>query len=450
MEERELNNFSRRVLSIAIPITIQNIISSGLNLVDNIMIGNLGPLPIASVGLVNQFMFILTLTTFGCASGSGIFVAQYWGVKDFDNIEKTIEHILKVTYSLSILFFIILFFFPEQMLSVFSKDPEVISIGIPYARIVSFTTLLTSFSFIIAMALRTVEKAKIPMYVSLVALGFNTVGNYLLIFGIGPFPELGVTGAAIATLLSRLAEFFIYVFLVTSKKYPIRLSVKRMFTFDIVFFKKLMKYASPVIVNEFLWSLGMTTYTFVFARMSTTAVVVRNISSTIENFGFIFFGGISSATVVIVGSELGRKKYDLAKKYARKFLQLTIIAASIAGLGVILFSRVIINLYNVDEFIRNTVLTVIIIVGAAQPIKMLNGVNIVGILRSGGETKFAMFLEIVSLWFIGVPLVAITGLIFKLPITVVYVFTIVEEVFKIILGMKRYRSGKWIKNLINE
>lgn len=445
-----MTDFSKRVLSIAVPITIQNVISSGLNLVDNIMIGNLGPLPIAAVGLVNQFMFILMLVSFGCASGSGIFVAQYWGVKDVGNIEKTIEHILKVTYGLSIIFFIVLFFFPEQMLGFFSKDIEVIKAGIPYAKIVSFTTLMTSFSFIIAMALRTVEKARIPMYVSLVALGFNTIGNYLLIFGIGPFPELGVTGAAIATLLSRFVEFLIYVYLVSSRKYPIKLSLKGFFSFDRVFFKKLMKYASPVIINELLWSLGMTAYTLVFARMSTSAVVVRNISSTIENFGFVFFGGISSATVVLVGSELGRKKYDLAKQYAKRFLRLTAIAGAIAGLSIILFSRVIIDFYNVDEFIRGTVLTVIIIVGAAQPVKMLNGVNIVGVLRSGGETKFAMMLEIVSLWFIGVPLVAIAGLVLHWPIAAVYVCTIIEEVFKVTIGLKRYRSGKWIKNLISE
>ncbi|PIJ63674.1 multidrug transporter MATE [Mesotoga sp. HF07.pep.5.2.highcov] len=443
-----MKDFTKRMLSIAVPITLQNLISTGLNLVDNLMIGQLGTTAIASVGLVNQVVFILNILTFGVSSGAGIFVAQFWGKRDEKSIEKTIGHMLYITIGASALFFVLLFFLPERILMIFTTDVEVVKTGAVYARPVAFSTFLTSFSFIIAMALRTVEKARIPMYVSLVALSINTVANYILIFGLGPIEPLGVFGASFATLLSRFVEFAIFVSIVYRKKTPIRLS-RSALKFEIPFFRRLMKYATPVIINEFLWSLGITMYSLVMARMGTEFIAARNISSTIENFGFVIFGGLSSATVVMVGAELGRNNFSQAKYNARKLLQLTVITAVATGFIIILLSRFIVNLYNIDQSLKNTVLTVLIIVGLSQPIKMFNAVNIVGVLRSGGDSRAAMIIEIVSLWGVGIPLVAITGLVLKWPLTLVYIAMMVEELFKSILGIRRTLTWKWLKNVVD-
>ncbi|RLL84386.1 multidrug transporter MATE [Mesotoga sp. H07pep.5.4] len=443
-----MKDFTKRMLSIAVPITLQNLISTGLNLVDNLMIGQLGTTAIASVGLVNQVVFILNILTFGVSSGAGIFVAQFWGKRDEKSIEKTIGHMLYITIGAAALFFVLLFFLPERILMIFTTDVEVVKTGAVYARPVAFSTFLTSFSFIIAMALRTVEKARIPMYVSLVALSINTVANYILIFGLGPIEPLGVFGASFATLLSRIVEFAIFVSIVYRKKTPIRLS-RSALKFEIPFFRRLMKYATPVIINEFLWSLGITMYSLVMARMGTEFIAARNISSTIENFGFVIFGGLSSATVVMVGAELGRNNFSQAKYNARKLLQLTVITAVATGFIIILLSRFIVNLYNIDQSLKNTVLTVLIIVGLSQPIKMFNAVNIVGVLRSGGDSRAAMIIEIVSLWGVGIPLVAITGLVLKWPLTLVYIAMMVEELFKSILGIRRTLTWKWLKNVVD-
>lgn len=443
-----MNTFRQKLLNIAVPITIQNLISVGLNLVDNLMIGQLGAVAIASVGLVNQVMFILMLVTFGAASGAGVFISQYWGVKDTKNIEKTIVHMLFVTFSAAFIFFVILFFIPGQTLRLFSKDASVVSMGISYSTIVAFTVFFTSFSFVMASALRTVEKAKIPMYISLVALGINTLGNYLLIFGVGPFPKLGVAGAAIATLTSRFIEFLLYLFVLYQKKTPVKISLRSFLKFDRFFFAKMMKIASPVIANEFMWSLGMAVYSLVFARVGTAAIATRNIVSTIESFGFVFFGGIGSAAVVIVGSELGKKNFELAFKSAKRLLRITLIISSLAGLAIILLSRIIIRFYNIDDFIRTTALLSIIIVAAALPIKMLNAVNLVGVLRSGGDTRMVFLLEISSLWLIGVPLVILGGLIFKLSVPAIYIMMLPEELFKLFVGNLRFRSRKWMRNVI--
>ncbi len=443
-----LEDFRQKLLKIAVPITIQNLISVGLNLVDNLMIGQLGATAIASVGLVNQVMFILLLVTFGASSGAGVFISQYWGVRDTKSIEKTITHMLFVTFGAAIVFFTILFFFPQQTLSLFSKDISVIKLGTSYSTIVAFTVFFTSFSFVIAFALRTVECAKIPMYISLVALGINTLGNYLLIFGIGPFPKLGVVGAAIATLLSRSIEFLFYVFIVYRRRTPVWLSMRSFFKFDRFFFAKMMKIASPVIANEFMWSLGMAVYSLVFARVGTAAIATRNIVSTIDSFGFVFFGGIGSAAVVIVGSELGRKSFERAFKSAKRLLKITLVISVLAGLAIIVLSRIIIKFYNIDDLIRSTVLTSILIMGAALPIKMLNAVNLVGILRSGGDTRTVFYLEIISLWGIGVPLVILSGLILKWSVPVIYLMMLPEELFKMLIGGLRFRSRKWMKNVI--
>jgi Na+-driven multidrug efflux pump len=190
-------------------------------------------------------------------------------------------------------------------------------------------------------------------------------------------------------------------------------------------------------------------YSLVMARMGTEFIAARNISSTIENFGFVIFGGLSSATVVMVGAELGRNNFSQAKYNARKLLQLTVITAVATGFIIILLSRFIVNLYNIDQSLKNTVLTVLIIIGLSQPIKMFNAVNIVGVLRSGGDSRAAMIIEIVSLWGVGIPLVAITGLVLKWPLTLVYIAMMVEELFKSILGIRRTLTWKWLKNVVD-
>jgi len=443
-----MKKFTKRMLSIAIPITLQNLISTGLNLVDNLMIGQLGTTAIASVGLINQIVFILNLFTFGASSGAGIFVAQYWGKKDNRNIEKTLGHIIYVTMGAACVFFVLLYVFPESILRVFTSDLAVIETGAVYARPVAFSTFLTSFSFIMAMALRTVEKARIPMYVSLVALSINTVGNYVLIFGFGSIPAMGVMGASIATLASRVIEFTIFFFIIFKGSTPIRLRLTSL-RFDGIFFRRLMKYATPVIMNEFFWSVGIAVYSLVMARMGTEFLAARNISSTIESFGFVIFGGLAAATVVMVGSELGRNNFEQAKNNARKLLQLTVITALFTGLTIILLSRFIVQLYNVEQSMKDVVLVIVIIVGLAQPIKMFNAVNIVGILRSGGDTKAAMLIEIFSLWGIGIPLVVIAGLVLKLSLAQVYLVMMVEEIVKASLGIWRTKTGKWIRNVVD-
>lgn len=183
--------------------------------------------------------------------------------------------------------------------------------------------------------------------------------------------------------------------------------------------------------------------------MGTEFIAARNISSTIENFGFVIFGGLASATVVMVGSELGRNNFTQARFNARKLIQLTVITAVATGLMIIFLSRFIVQLYNIDQTLKDIVLTVVVIVGLAQPIKMFNAVNIVGILRSGGDTKAAMLMEIFSLWGVGIPLVAIAGLVLKWSLPAVYIVMMVEELVKAILGIWRTKTGKWVRNVVD-
>jgi len=444
-----LSSFYKRVAAIAVPITLQNIIVMSLNLVDNLVIGQLGAVPIAAVGLITQLMFILMITTFGAAGGASIFVSQYWGKRDLFNIEKTLGHIVKITLAIGALFFVLLFFFPSRVLSVFTTDHQVIEVGSLYARVIAPTAFMSSFSFVIAMALRTVEKAKIPMLMSAGALTVNTVGTVALVFGLGPFPELGVLGAAIATLFSRAFEMALYVFVIARKKTPVRLSLGSIVGFDPAFFKRMMKYALPVITNETFWSIGITMYAIVLARMGTDALATRNIVSTMESLGFVFFGGLASSTVVLVGTELGNNAFTKAEENARRILRLSFFISILAGILIIVMSRVLVNLYNVDVVIKNTAVNVMLVLGIALPLKLFNAITIVGILRSGGDTRAAMLLELLCLWCIGVPLVATTGLVLNWPVLLVYIAMLPEEIIKGLLGRHRMRSKKWLKNVVD-
>lgn len=443
-----MSSFYKRVAAIAVPITLQNIIVMSLNLVDNLVIGQLGAVPIAAVGLITQLVFMLMIMTFGAAGGASIFVSQYWGKKDLDSIEKTLGHIVKITLALGALFFIMLFFLPDKVLSVFTTDAHVIEVGSVYSRAIAPTAFMSSLSFIIAMALRTVERAKIPMIISAVALTLNTVGTLTLVFGLGPFPELGVFGAAVATLFSRAFEMCLYIYILARNKTPIRLSLRSLLGFDSAFFKRMMKYALPVITNESFWSLGITMYAVVLARMGTDAIATRNIVSSMESLGFVFFGGLASSTVVLVGSELGNKNFPGAEDNARRLLRLSFLVSIFAGFLIIVLSRFLVNLYNVDVSVKITALRVMLVLGLALPLKLFNAITIVGILRSGGDTRAAMLLELLCLWCIGVPLVATTGLVLGWPVLLVYLAMLPEEIVKGFLGLRRLKSKKWLRTVV--
>ena len=442
-------DFYKLLITISIPIVIQNLISSSLNLVDNVMIGQLGETYIAATGLANQIYFIMTLILFGGNSGISIYIAQYWGKKETDKIKSVLSIGLLFAMFVSVIFFIIGFVFPTQTLSLMSKDTAVVNFGASYMRIVSLSYIITAISFAFGFSSRSVGHPKLPMTAAVVSLMMNTILNYILIFGKFGFPEMGIEGAAIATLIARVVEFFIIIGGIYKTIPVLAVSFKNFFTISSDLVKKVGKTAFPVILNEGFWSLGMTAYALVYARIGTEAVAAVMITNTVNNLFMVVGFGLGNASSVMLGNTLGAGEIDKAIDYNKKFLALSVIGGVIVGGLIMAIGPFLVrNLYQLTPESYDITLKTLFILALFMSFKFYNTIIVIGTLRSGGDTVYSMAMEITSVWLIGVPLAALGGFVFKLPVYWVVAMVNIEEVFKVLLGLPRLLSNKWAKRLV--
>ncbi len=440
--------FYKTLTHIALPIAIQNLIMTSLNLVDTVMIGQLGETNIAAVALGNQIFFLIALFLFGVGSGASVFIAQFWGKKDISNIRKILGLGLICSILVSAVASIIILLFPGFVLSLFTEDMEVLRIGSTYLRIVCFSYIPTAISFCFASTLRSTGQAKLPTISSAIALTVNTLLNYILIFGKLGLPAMGAKGAAIATLVARLCETFLILGSVYMLKLPPAASIKEMTSFNRDFAIRFFRLSIPVILNEVLWSVGVTMYTVVYGRMGTNILASVNISAAIERIAFVLFIGMANASAIMVGNKIGEGDEDTAFLYAKRLVLLGPILGIFTGIVVFLFSRNILSIYNVSEEVYRNACLILSVFCFVMPFKIFNMINIVGILRSGGDTKYCLFLDTAGVWLIAVPLGFIGGLVYHLPLFTVYLLVSLEEVFKLFFGVKRFLSGKWLNNVV--
>lgn len=443
-------DYYRALIRLMLPIALQNLITSSLNFVSVVMIGQLGEVPIASVGLANQVWFLLNLMVFGISSGSAMFTAQLWGKKDVHNIRRVVGLTVKLGLLAAAVFFIIARFFPEAALRVYSSDPEVIATGSRYLRIVCWTYGFYALSAVFSMAARAVGHVRLPVAVSTTALVINVLIAYPLIFGVKflGIPALGVVGVGIAGVIARLIECCALLFFIYRKRTnPVAAGMRYLLDFDWDFIKRVMKPVLPVIANEILWSFGITTYNAIYGHIGTNAVAAINIISTIDQVAFVVLLGMGNATAILVGNLIGQGKTGLAYTYAGRSLILQAVGALGVGLLVILFAPLILGFYRVDPEVILNARKLLLILGLGMWVRASNHMIVIGILRSGGDTRFSLVLDGLVIWLVGVPFTAAGAFLLHLPIYLVYALTLTEEVTKASLGLKRYFSKKWINDL---
>jgi len=435
------------LFSIAVPIMIQSLISSGLNMVDVLMIGQLGETAVAAVGLANQIFFLLTFLLFGIGSGAGVFTAQLWGRGDVPSIRKVLGLCLLMGAGGGVVFTIIALLFPQAALGVYSNDAAVIELGSGYLRIVGFSYVLTAVAYSYAAVLRSTGNVRLPMAVSVVALGLKTLIAYLLIFGIGGLPALGITGAAIGTVVARTLECALLLFAAYRLRTPVAARLTELLGFDRTFVRTFLKVSLPVVFNEMLWALGITTYNVVYAHISTEAIAAVNIVSTIENLAFVIFIGISDACAIMVGNKIGAGQEAVAHRYARRTILLATGGAILMGGVIFLLRAPILSLYNISPTSSEYVYRILTVLACALWVRVSNMTLIVGILRSGGDTRFGFILDAGVMWGIGVPSAFIGAFVFGLPVYWVYMLVLSEELVKYLVGLRRMLSRRWVHNL---
>ncbi len=444
----ENKGFFVLLLTLALPIMVQNFLHSSLNFLDVLMIGQLKDSAIAAAGIANQLVFIFFLLQFGIQSGISIYASQYWGKKDVENVRKLIGIGLFTGFLIAIIFTFIAIVIPEYFISLFTTDEKVQELAIEYLQIVGLSFFISVFTYTYTANLRSTEIVIVPIFASSVAVVLNLFLNYLLIFGNFGFPVLGVKGAAIATCISRYVEGMIIVSITYFKDYPAAARFSDMINFDSAYLKRIYRTCFPVFLNEFFWSTGVAIYNIIYARIGTEAIAAVNIIASIEGFIMIPFLGILHAGTVIIGHKIGAGFPEDAYQFAKRLVIFQFLLSFAFGFLMISSRSFILSFYNISEIAYNNAYYLIVVAGLIFCIKITNYTFVVSIFRGGGDTRFGLFVDMGGIWLIGIPLALIGGFVLKLPVYWVMAMVVTEEIVKLLIEIPRFISRKWLKNII--
>ncbi|MDR1246274.1 MAG: MATE family efflux transporter [Clostridiales Family XIII bacterium] len=444
-------NLARTLLRVALPIALQSLIASSLNLVDNLIVGRLGETALASVGLSVQIFFVHWMVLFGFCGGAATFMAQFWGKRDLANIRRTVGVAAVCCFSASLLiFFIPVMLMPERILSVFTDIPEVIQTGSSFIRINAVTFLTVSFTVPLTAALRATQQTSLPLKISIVVFALNTLLNYMFVYGNFGAPALGVRGSALATAISRSIELCLVLFVVFGMKNMIAGRPREFLSWNKTLFRKITGNALPTTLNETMWGLGTSMYNAAYGRIGVTAFAAVQAGGTIQNLFILACFSLGDATLIIVGEKLGRGDTDGAAKTARKIMKVCVAVGLAAGALLFVASRGIVTLFDLTPSGAEYARLILIVYSLFLVVKIFNATIITGVLRCGGDTKFAMFAEVGAVWLIGVPL-AFTGALFlRLPVYFVVLLVHIEEFVKLFLMSYRFLSNRWVRNLVRD
>lgn len=435
------------VRKIAVPIIIQQLMFSGLNMLGVVLVGQKGEASVAAVGLAGQVAFLLNLVHFGIISGAAMFTAQFWGRRDVPNLRRVLGLCLIMAICASLVFFALSQLWPSEILHIYSKDPAVIALGTDYIRTFSWTFIFFGITFSYAFVMRSTGDVKTPTTISVIALVISTILSYSLIFGKFGLPELGIQGVAVAAVIARVLECVALLIVIYMGKSPVAASLRELTSFDLKFFSRVIKPMLPVMLNELFWSLGVTTYNIIYGRMGTQSFAAINIVATIEQVAFVVFIGVSNATSVLVGNRIGAGREDEAYLYAGRSLGIVILGGMLLGIVLQLLKLPILSLYKVSPEVIQNASSLINIVSFFLWMRVSNMTTVIGILRAGGDTRFSLFLDGIIIWLVGVPMAYLGANVFHFPVYLVYLCAMSEEITKWFLGLARYRSRKWINNL---
>ena len=439
-----MSKFMKSLCKIAIPVTLQSMLQASFSIVDQIMIGQLGETNISAVGLCGNFSLIFSVVIGAVSTVAGILIAQFIGAQETKEAWCSFDVSLICGIMIAALFLLAAGVFPSQILGLYTKDMSIINTGAVYFRIIAFSYIPMAVSNILSSWLRCKEHATIPFLASFGAVVVNTGLNYLLIFGKFGFSCMGIKGAAIATFISQLFNLVIIVigFILCIRKDGDKPVLS-------LHFEKitLWDYLIMILISEFLWSLGQNVESAVYGHLGTSNLAAYTLTGPIQGLIVGALSGLSAAAGVMVGKRLGRKEYDEAYTESKKIMYAGLFGAITVSAFLILLAGVYTGFYRVDDSVKELGKTLLIVFALYAPVKVENMILGGGIIRSGGNTKIIMIIDIVGTWCIGIPLCLLAAYVFKWGIVGVYTLLTTEELFRLAVSLIIFRRRKWIISL---
>ena len=442
-----MSNFMKSLCKIAVPVTLQSMLQASFSIVDQIMIGQLGETNISAVGLGSNFSLIFSVVIGAVGAVAGILIAQFMGAEDKKEAWCSFDVSLICGIMISALFLLAAGAFPLQILGLYTEDMNIINTGAVYFRIVAFSYIPMAVSNILSAWLRCREHATIPFLASFGAVAVNTGLNYLLIFGKFGFPRMEIKGAAIATLISQLFNlvFIVIGFVVCNRrdgdKPVLSLHFKK------ITIRDYLVMIMPILVSEFLWSLGQNVESAVYGHLGTSNLAAYTLTGPIQGLIVGALSGLSAAAGVMIGKRLGRKEYDEAYAESKKIMYAGLAGSVVVASLLILLAGVYTGLYRVDNSVKELGRILLIVFALYAPVKVENMILSGGIIRSGGNTKIIMVIDIVGTWCIGIPLCLLAAYVFRWGIVGVYALLTTEEIFRLAVALVIFRKRKWMISL---
>ena len=448
--------FYLSVLAIALPIAIQNCFTNFVNLLDNVMVGQMGTLEMSGVSISNQLIFVCNLCIFGTVSGGGIFSSQFFGADDDEGVRNAIRFKILVGFSIIIITIICFLSFGDKLIYLFlsgEKDIESVEktlhFGFEYLKLMTIGIPGFLLSQIYASTLREGGETMIPMKAGIIAILTNLVLNYLLIFGHLGFPPLGVNGAAIATVISRYIEAFIIMFIAhTREKFKYFRGLYKTLLIPKSLFKRIFKAAIPLMLNETFWSLAMSALVQCYSTRGINAVAGYNIANTLNQVANSTFLAVGSAIGIIIGNLLGANKCEEAVKTDTKLIVFSMMVGTGAGIILILLSPLFPILYNTTTEARLIASELIIIQGCFLPLFALRNASYFT-LRSGGKILITILTDSLFMWMCPVPVAFILSRFTNLSVPMLFICIQSSYIFNCIVGIVLIKKRIWVKNIVN-
>lgn len=434
--------------AIAIPITLQSLITIGVNMTDTMMVGSLGEMQLSAASLANQFIVIFTICCMGIGMGASVMTSRFWGMGDLQSLRKSMTIMLRICVLFSLVFSLVTFFAPEAVMGIYTTDPTIIKYGAQYFKWAVPCYALQGLALTSTIVLRSVGQVRLPLYSSIGAFIINIFFNYLFIFGNFGAPQMGIEGSSLSTLIARIFEFsFIcgYLFFV-DKKIRYRLSHLWLQCRDIS--KEYFQFAIPVLVSDALLAFGNSAVAMVIGRLGVSFVSANAITMVTQQLSTVFIQGVSNASAIMTGHTLGRGERETAQQQGVTFLYIGIAIGVLGALLIWLFSTPMINCYNISEETRQLTYQLMAAVGFIIIFQSTNSILTKGVLRGGGDTQFLMVADIIFLWVASIPLGALAGLVWHLPAFWIYTLLKIDQVLKSVWCIYRLRSKKWIKKIV--
>ena len=446
MKEKKTYDFTKKLLTLVFPIAFQQFMLALVSASDALMLGMLTQDSLSAVSLASQVTFVENLFLMAMTIGLSMFAAQYWGKGDKGAVERIFAYVMKVTAAVSFLFFLAGMCVPGSLMRIFTDELPLIEGGRVYLRTVSLAFLLTGISQVYLCILKNTGKAARSSVISSVSVVVNIILNSILIFGWFGLPQIGIAGAALATVTARVIEVAWCIF-ETVKKDSAKLRVCHMMHDDRLLRHDFWKYSSPVLGNEIVWGVGFTMYSVIMGHLGSDAVAANSIANIVKNLVACFCLGLGSGGGIMVGNELGAGRLDKAKEYGDKLCRLSVLCGAASGIVLLALSPLILAVTDLSVTADAYLKWMLVMCSYYMVGKSVNGTTIAGIFCAGGDSKFGFLCDTVTMWCITVPLGLLTAFVLKLPVLAVYFIVNLDEIVKLPAVYRHYKKYKWVKDL---